>query len=95
LSKAGNGSREVEIEAPVEGSVVGHVVSTGERVLDNMLTRHRLSLSIVPLSLRISCKASFSDMKKVRFPTQQRREKGALKKPVAVRFFWMKWLIFH
>ena len=33
LSKAGTGLREGEIEAPLEGSVVGHVVSTGERVL--------------------------------------------------------------
>ena len=37
LSKAGTGLRAGEIEAPLEGSVVGRVLSTGERVLDNHL----------------------------------------------------------
>ena len=35
--KAGTGLRAGEIEAPLEGSVVGRVLSTGERVLDNHL----------------------------------------------------------
>lgn len=35
MSKAGTGLRDGEIEAPMEGSVVGQVVSTGEQVLDN------------------------------------------------------------
>ena len=39
LSKAGTGLRAGEIEAPLEGSVVGHVVSTGERVIDNNLDK--------------------------------------------------------
>lgn len=38
LSKAGTGLRDGEIEAPLEGSVVGQVVSTGERILANDLS---------------------------------------------------------
>jgi len=40
LSKVGTGLREGEIEAPLEGSVVGKVVSTGEAVLSNDLDTH-------------------------------------------------------
>lgn len=39
LSKAGTGLRDGEIEAPMEGSVVGAVVSSGEELVDNDLAR--------------------------------------------------------
>jgi transcriptional regulator with GAF, ATPase, and Fis domain len=40
LSKAGTGLREGEIEAPLEGSVVGQVVSTGQAMLENNMMQN-------------------------------------------------------
>jgi transcriptional regulator with GAF, ATPase, and Fis domain len=37
LSKVGTGLREGEIEAPLDGSIVGRVVATGEPIVDNDL----------------------------------------------------------
>lgn len=39
LSKVGTELEEGQIEAPLEGSVVGRVISTGERIIDNQLDR--------------------------------------------------------
>ena len=38
--KVGSGLRASEIDAPLEGSVVGKMVSSGESVIDNQLDSH-------------------------------------------------------